>query len=63
MKYSRLQRLHIERNENDEKWIISFCASFIIGLSFVWFFVPYGWIVYPIYTVTFMIFWKRKVLK
>lgn len=63
MKYSRLERLHIEKNDNEDDWMISFCASFIIGFSFLWFFIPYGWIVYPFYTITFMFFWKRKVLK
>lgn len=65
MKYSRLERLKIERADNEDDWFISFCASHIFGCAPVLWVIPsvYAWLAYPIYTILFMIFWKRKVLK
>lgn len=63
MKYSRLEKLHIEKADNEDKWILSFCASHILGLAPVLFIFPNGWLIYIIYTILFMIFWKKVILK
>lgn len=63
MKYSRLERLQIEKADNSDDWFISFCASHILGLAPVLFVFPCGWLFYIVYTVLFMIFWKKVVLK
>ena len=63
MRYSRLERLQIEINENSDDWFISFCASHILGLAPVLFIFPYGWLIYIVYTILFMIFWKKVILK
>ena len=63
MKYSRLERLHIEKADNSDNWFISFCVSHILGLAPLLFAFPYSWLTYPVYTILFMVFWKKVVLK
>lgn len=63
MKYSRLERLYMEKNDNEDKWLLSFCASHILGLAPILWTLPHAWLTYPIYTVLFMIFWKKVILK
>lgn len=63
MKYSRLERLKIEKDDNSDDWIMSFCASHIIGLAPVLWLFPFGFIFYIIYTTLFMIFWKKVILR
>lgn len=63
MKYSRLEKLHIEKADNEDKWILSFCASHILGLAPVLLAFSNGLPFYIVYTILFMILWKRLILK
>lgn len=63
MKYSRLERLQIEKNDNEDNWILSFCASHILGLAPVLWIFSNGFVFYVLYTIIFTVLWKKFILK